>query len=242
MRLAIVSDVHGNYTALEAVVTSIERHGIDRVVHGGDLALGGCQPAEVIDLVRELGWPGVVGNTDEILWRPQGRAEQERAAPKLVAQLRLLYDVYAPATTALVGRERVAWLQGLAEQHRADSMLVVHASPASLWRAPDPDAGDDELTATYGSCGADMVVYGHIHRPFVRHCGALTVANAGSVGSSFDGDARASYLVVDDAAARVVRVEYDVEREADRLLRSGYPDAARIAQMRRGGAFVAVST
>ena len=69
MRLAIVSDVHGNLTALDAVIADIERRGADRIVHGGDLALGGCQPAERIDRVRELGWPGVVGNTDEVLCR-----------------------------------------------------------------------------------------------------------------------------------------------------------------------------
>src|SRR5919197_6191241 len=60
--LAIVSDIHGNLTALEAVVADIERRHVGRVLQGGDLALAGCQPAEVIDLVRELGWEGIVGN------------------------------------------------------------------------------------------------------------------------------------------------------------------------------------
>jgi 3',5'-cyclic AMP phosphodiesterase CpdA len=76
MRLAVVSDIHGNLTALEAVIADIERRAVDRVVHGGDLALIGCQPAEVIDRVRELGWPGIVGNTDELLWRPGSGARQ----------------------------------------------------------------------------------------------------------------------------------------------------------------------
>ena len=64
MRVALVSDVHGNLTALEAVVADIGRRGVDMTVHGGDLALMGPRPAEVVDRVRELGWPGVVGNTD----------------------------------------------------------------------------------------------------------------------------------------------------------------------------------
>jgi 3',5'-cyclic AMP phosphodiesterase CpdA len=68
VRLAVVSDIHGNLTALEAVIADIERRGVDRVVHGGDLALAGCQPVEVVDRVRELGWLGIVGNTDELLW------------------------------------------------------------------------------------------------------------------------------------------------------------------------------
>jgi len=82
MRLGVVSDIHGNLTALEAVIVDIERRAVDRVVHGGDLVLMGCQPAEVVDRIRELGWPGIVGNTDELLWRPEERAMQERSAPK----------------------------------------------------------------------------------------------------------------------------------------------------------------
>ena len=98
MRLAIVSDIHGNLTALEAVIADIERRGVDRVVHGGDLALVGCRPAEVIDRVRELEWSGIVGNTDELLWHPQEHAVQERKAPQLRDLLRMLFDQYAPAT------------------------------------------------------------------------------------------------------------------------------------------------
>jgi len=83
MRVAIVSDVHGNLTAFDAVLADVQRHAPDVVLHGGDLALMGAQPAEVIDRVRELGWRGVVGNTDEVLWRPEERQRQEALAPKL---------------------------------------------------------------------------------------------------------------------------------------------------------------
>jgi predicted phosphodiesterase len=81
VRLAVVSDIHGNLTALDAVIADLERREIDRVVHGGDLALAGCQPAEVIDRVRELGWLGVVGNVDELLWAPEEYDRQLRRAP-----------------------------------------------------------------------------------------------------------------------------------------------------------------
>src|SRR5437763_6228665 len=101
MRLAIVSDIHGILTALEAVIEDIERLGVDRVIHGGDLALSGAQPAEVIDRVRELGYAGVVGNTDELLWRPEEHAAQRRNAPKLRDLLRVLFEQHAPATREL---------------------------------------------------------------------------------------------------------------------------------------------
>ncbi len=68
------------------------------------------------------------------------------------------------------------------------------------------------------------------------------MTNSGSVGSPFDGDPRASYLLVDAGEAQIVRVEYDIEREVDLLLRSHYPDGQRIAEMRRRGKFVAVKS
>src|SRR6266516_2638628 len=116
MRIAVVSDIHGNLTAFEAVLADLERRGVDRVLHGGDLVLMGSQPAEVIDRVRDLGWQGVVGNTDEVLWRPEEQARQEDLAPKLGWLLRLIFRDYAPATMQLLGEERVAWLRDLPAQ------------------------------------------------------------------------------------------------------------------------------
>ena len=108
MRVAIVSDIHGNLTAFDAVVADIGRQAPDVVLHGGDLVLMGAQPAEVIDRVRELGWEGVVGNTDEVLWRPDEQQRQQARAPKLGPLLRLFFEQYAPATERLLGEERVA--------------------------------------------------------------------------------------------------------------------------------------
>src|SRR4051812_36403006 len=190
--LAIVSDIHGNMTALEAVIVDIEHREIEHVVHGGDLALGGCQPAQVLDCLTELGWPGVVGNTDEMLWRPEELERQVERAPKLREYLALLFDDYAPATVELLGEERLDRLRRLPAEHRDGGLVVVHASPGDLWRAPMPDADDEELLSTYGPLDGSIVVYGHIHRPFVRGLGELTVANSGSVGSPLDGDPRAS--------------------------------------------------
>lgn len=239
MRVALVSDIHGNLTALEAVIADIERRSPDAVIHGGDLVLMGVEPARVVDRVRELGWPGVVGNTDELLWRPEERERQERRAPKLSRLFHVLFDEYAPATRELLGEERLTWLRGLPAEERLGDLLVLHAAPGDLWRAPLPDATDDELALVYGDCPAAEVAYGHIHRPYVRPLGTLTVANSGSVGLPWDGDPRASYLLVDDGEPRVIRVEYDVEREAAAVERSGYPDALRLAEMRRRGRVLA---
>lgn len=238
MRIAIVSDIHGNLTAFEAVIADIQSKTPDLVLHGGDLALMGAQPAEIIDRIRELGWPGVVGNTDAALWHPEEQQHQEEIAPKLRPLLSLIFQQYTPATSAMLGHERVAWLRELPTEYRIEDLVLVHASPGDLWRAPTPDAHDDELSATFAPLDAATTVYGHIHRPYTRTVKQLTVANSGSVGLPWDGDARASYLLIDDGHARLIRVAYDTEREADLLLNSNYPDAPRLAEMRRTGAFI----
>jgi predicted phosphodiesterase len=237
-RVAVVSDLHGGLAALEAVVADLARRAPDAVVCGGDLALMGGQPAEVVRRVRELGWPAVVGNTDEVLWAPRERGHQARRAPQLQPLLDRIFGEYAPATLERLDPGEVEWLRGLPPQARVGDVLVLHATPGDLWRAPLPEASDDELRETYGALAARTVVYGHVHRPFVRALGDLTVANSGSAGMAWDGDPRASYVLVADDAVEVVRVEYDVERDAAALRSSGYPDAERLGEMRRRAGFL----
>jgi predicted phosphodiesterase len=238
VRLAIVSDVHGNLAALEAVIAELEQERPDLVVQGGDLVLGGAHPAEVVDRVIELGWPGVVGNTDELLWRPDQLNVQMARAPKLRDLLRVLFESQAPATRELLGSERLRRLRALPAEQVVDRVLLLHASPGDLWRAPPADAADEVLLETYAGRGGETVVYGHIHRPYVRVLPGLTVANSGSVGMPFDGDPRASYLLVEDGAPRVRRVAYDLDREIDALRARRYPDAEWLAERLRRGSFI----
>lgn len=235
MRIAILSDIHGNLRALEAVIRDIDRQSPDLVLQGGDLAVYGPRPAEVIDRIRELGWPGVVGNTDELLWNANARAVQEARAPKLHKWLSVLFDHAGPATKEMIGPDRLAWLQTLPLEQRIDDLLLIHASPGDLWRAPMPDADDANLKDVFGGNGAAMVIHGHIHRPYVRLIGRLTVVNSGSVGWPWDGDWRAAYVLIEDGKAAVRRVEYDLEGEISDLTSSGYPFADWVAAMQREG-------
>lgn len=237
MRIAVVSDVHGNLTALEAVIRDLRMTSPDVVVNGGDLVGSGSGPAEVIDRVRALGWPGVLGNTDEMLWRPE-RVEQTLSAPHFARLKHQILTRVVPVTRDAIGDERLAWLKTLPCGWSHDDTSVVHAGPDDPWRSPGAKAPDDELERVYTPLGTPRVVYGHIHHPFVRPLERLTVANSGSVSLSYDGDPRASYTVVDDDRIEIRRVEYDVEEEIARLRAARDPQAEWLAQMLRAGSFV----
>jgi len=99
-------------------------------------------------------------------------------------------------------------------------------------------ADDPEFENSYKGLNSAIVVYCHIHRPFVRKVGVMTVCNAGSVGSPYDGDPRSSYLLITDGNPVIRRVEYDVEKEVGRLLASDYPFKEWLAEMRRKGSYV----
>src|SRR5207248_9347961 len=139
MRIAILSDVHGNRTAFEAVLADLQQTSPDLVLHGGDLADGGASPVEIIDRIRDLGWQGVLGNTDEMLFRPASLEEfasRSSAPPALWTAIREM----AAATRAVLGEERIAWLSGLVRTRIEGPLALVHASPESTWRAPAPEA------------------------------------------------------------------------------------------------------
>ncbi|HEV7673476.1 MAG TPA: metallophosphoesterase family protein [Candidatus Angelobacter sp.] len=238
MRIAIISDIHGNLTALDAVLADLRPQKPDVVYQGGDVAFGGAQPAEVIDCIIQEGWKGVLGNTDEMLWDTSARPALEAAVPKLKSLFKVFFESCAPATSAMIGASRLAWLRALPTELRHECMALMHASPGNLWRAPMDTADDAEILKTYEPLNVSIVVYCHIHRPFIRKVGQMTVCNTGSVGSPYDGDPRASYLLIDEGKPAIRRVEYDIEKEVGRLLASDYPYKEWIAEMRRKGSYV----
>jgi predicted phosphodiesterase len=237
MRIAIVADIHGNLTALEAVLADLRETAPDLILHGGDLADNGSSPAEIIDHIRQLGWMGVAGNTDEMLFRPESLEEFascSEAPPELWSAVREM----AAVTREKLGEKRIAWLSRLPGIYVHPPLALVHASPESCWRAPGLEASDSELFSTYELLQQPMVFYGHIHRPFVRGIREadrqLIVANTGSVGLPYDGDPRASYLLLDDASTVTIRrVAYDIEKEVRLHTRNGLANAEWVARTLR---------
>jgi len=233
MRVAILSDIHGNLTAFQAVLSDLRRVSPDLVLHGGDLSDGGSSPIEILDAIRGLGWAGVMGNTDEMLVRPDSLEEfaaQSPAPPQLWAVVR---DI-ASATRSALGDDRLKWLSALPRTHHESGFAVVHATLQSCWQAPVANATDTELEEIYGPLGKPIIVFGHTHRPFVRKTARIeSVINMGSVGLPYDGDARASYLLLDGEEPQIRRVEYDIEKELTALSQCGLPGAEWTAKMLR---------
>jgi len=231
MRIAIVSDIHGNLTAFEAVLADLRQTSPDLILHGGDLADGGANPAEIVDRIRELGWPGVVGNADEMLFRPASLTEFASQSAQTLQPLFAAIEELASATREVIGQERLAWLQSMPRRQIHGPMALVHASPEIVWRAPAPEASDAELEAVYRPLGRPVAVYAHIHRSYIRRMPGLTVANTGSVSLSCDGDRRAAYLLLDNSEPVIRRVEYDVDKALKALADCGLPHASWIARM-----------
>jgi len=234
MRIAVVSDIHGNRTAFEAVLADLRDSSPDLILHGGDIADSGSSPVEIVDRIRDLGWQGVVGNTDEMLFRPDSLAEFAKGAPQLSALFATI-EKMAAATRDALGQERLEWLGRLPLTQVHGPMALVHASPEHIWRSPAPEASDEELSSVYSPVGKQIVFYGHVHRPFIRQIGELTVANAGSVSLSYDGDRRASYLLLDGSTPQIRRVEYEIEKELRALANSGIPHWEWIAKTLQSG-------
>jgi predicted phosphodiesterase len=228
MRVAIISDVHGNVRALEAVLGEVRARGpFDEIVNGGDLALGGPRPREAMDALRALGYPTVVGNTDQ--WLVGELDGLEAPAP-----LQAIRDW----ARRRLGSGDLAYLRALPISHRIEPpggppLVIVHATPTSTTASVNPDAPPETLVAMLAQAQTRYLAYGHIHKAYVREVGDGVVVNVGSVGLPFDGVPKPAWamLTLLDGRwqAEIVRVSYDTEAVARDLLESDHPAAATFA-------------
>jgi predicted phosphodiesterase len=101
MRIAVVSDIHGNRTAFEAILADLRQTSPDLILHGGDLADSGASPAEIVDRIRDLGWQGVVGNTDEMLFMPESLREFANQPPNMKPIVSVIEEMAAATREAL---------------------------------------------------------------------------------------------------------------------------------------------
>ena len=128
--------------------------------------------------VRDMNWPGVYGNTDEMLWRPH-RVSETLEAPPLHRIRDLILNHTIPATLRAIGNERLAWLRALPIRWSNDDLCVVHAGPDDVWQVTASNASDDEFDRVFRVLASKRVVYGtpsraldpppnHVHRRELR--------------------------------------------------------------------------
>ena len=236
MRIAILSDIHGNITALDAVLQDVERRGpFDHLVIAGDLCVFGPRPKEVIDRLRELPSEIVQGNTDRWLVDPDSMPTEDEPVSEIVAWTR---DRLEQADLTL--------LSGLGFSYevtpvRGHDLLVVHANPHDLVAPIYPDTDIGELTRLTENVMAEVMAFGHVHIAFVRKIGGLTLVDAGSVGMPRDGDTRASYVALewDGNLWKIAhhRVDYDLEATVEEIKKGRMPHAKERIQILRQASY-----
>lgn len=228
MRILVISDVHGNLAALEAVAA--EPH--DAVVCLGDIVGYGPEPAACVQWVRQASALTVQGNHDHALAFnvPAGCS----------ARFKRLAEATAPIGCAQVAPPDVGYLAELPRwaflAAGGARFMCVHATPRDPlfeYLGADETRWADELHGI----DADVLLVGHTHLQFDLHVGRQRVINPGSVGQPKDGDPRAAYAVIDDGEVLLRRAAYDPERTIDGLRAAGVaPDVvAVLGQVLRTG-------
>jgi predicted phosphodiesterase len=237
VRYALISDIHANQPALEAVLASIRRQpDVAAVYHLGDLVGYGPWPNETVKLIQELAISGVAGNYDSTVGTDYKHCGCRYEDP---VQEELSHASYN-WTRRHVSLETKAFLAGLPFRidllphggHTAGPRLVlVHASPTLntlYWTEDRDDAFCLKMAGLAGMKAGDVIAFGHTHIPWQREIGGIHFLNTGSVGRPKDGDRRAGYVLLDvngrEIRAETIRVSYDVERTMRGIRDSGLPE------------------
>jgi predicted phosphodiesterase len=245
VRLALLSDVHGNTHALDAVLADItSTGGVDEVWALGDLAAIGPDPCGALERLTAL--PAVrfvYGNTERYVstgQRPPPTLDDVAAQPALAAVYAEVAASFAWTEGAIAGTRWPAWLRTLPAELRLDlpdgtRLLAVHADPC---RDDGPGLGAHADADAIAAGRADLVCGGHTHRPYDGMVGATRIVNLGSVSNPLGHDLRASYVIVHASTSGYAvehrRVEYDRHAVIDQLERLRHPGRGWIIKHLRG--------
>jgi predicted phosphodiesterase len=235
MRYALISDIHANLQALDAVLADIDARGITAIYHLGDLTGYSSNPNEVVSRLRERTIPGVSGNYDSTVATDYKHCGCRSESPRQEELSHISYEW----TRAHVSPETKTFLGAL--PFRIDlrpsgghvsgpTITLVHATPVNnlVYVAEDrTDAFLSKMANQAGLESGDAICFGHTHKPWMRVVDGVHFINTGSVGRPKDGDWRASYVILDAAdaiKAAIVRVEYNVELAAKGVIDGGLPE------------------
>jgi predicted phosphodiesterase len=249
MRLAVLSDIHGNGLALDTVLDALHGMHIDRYVCLGDAIEGGPQPVHVVNRLRDLGCPVVLGNADAWLLTG-GDTGEEAIAPERAARLHDIRAWSLAQLSAEDGRTIAAYQPTVALTLEGGMrVLAYHGSPNSFDEVILPDIAQDKLAELLRGHNADLYCGGHTHVQFVRRLGTGPQLhfNPGSIGVAFSHhqpegthmlDPWAEFAIVEMQPGRSAIAFHRVALDVDRLIaiysHSDIPHSAQaIAQLQR---------
>ncbi|WP_105318430.1 metallophosphoesterase family protein [Thermus tenuipuniceus] len=207
MRILILSDLHGNTWALQAILRAAGP--VEAVLFAGDVVNYGPSPRGVVSWLRRVGAVAVRGNHDHAVAFGGNPKAAPRKAPLAGALLEWTKKALRP--------EDLAYLRSLplyaVWAGNGVRFALIHGSlqdPLYDYRL-DPQAGDEALMEAAESLRAEVVVFGHTHLPFIRRIGDRLFINPGSAGQPLDGDPRASFVLYEEGRAQLYRVQYDLQ-------------------------------
>jgi putative phosphoesterase len=230
MKIAVLSDIHGNLPALEAVVAHIEKWRPDRVFVAGDIINRGPRSLECLQLVLEKqeqqGWHIIRGNHEDYVLK-QARLEHRKDSPQHDLDQFVLY-------TYRQVQSQLPLLARLPEIHSESALdygeiRMVHASMRHNREGIYPETSASELRQMIAPA-PDVFITGHTHRALTRYLDGTLVVNVGSVGLPFDGDQRTGYAQLvwgsDHWQADLIRLDYDIKRAERDFYQTGFLEEA----------------
>ena len=226
-RVAVITDIHANLPALEAVLEAIESTGADAVYCGGDLVGYGPRPNEVCALVEKRGIPTIYGNYDYAI----GRDLEDCGCTYRDQHERELGQLSVDWTLEQTSGHSKDFMRALPFDLRFElgheRVRLVHGSPRKVneYLFESKPARTFERIAAGADC--DVLVFGHTHQPWIREYGGVLFVNCGSVGKPKDGDPRAAFALLELEGGRVVahieRVRYDAGAVGREIGAAGLP-------------------
>jgi len=226
MRIALLSDIHGNPIALDAVLKDVQAQGgVDTYWVLGDLAAIGHDPVGTLE--RLAGLPNVRftrGNTDRYVVtgeRPNPTFAAVESDPRLLLPFVEIAQSFAWTQGAITVTGWLPWLAALPLEQRAvlpdgTRLLGVHGAPGSDEFGVNPGLSQAELKSLFAGCAADLVCVGHTHWPLDVRVGSVHVVNLGSVSNPLPPDLRASYVMLEanDTGYRLQHRQVDYDHQA----------------------------
>jgi len=222
-RVAIFSDVHANLPALQAVLDEIDAAGIDRLYCGGDLVGYGPHPNEVCALLEERAIPTIYGNYDHAI----ARDEEDCGCAYITPHDRELGQLSVEWTLANTSQASKDYMRDLPFDLRFDvgrrSVHLVHGSPRKVNEYLFEDKPASLYERLAAAEDADVLVFGHTHKPWTAEFGGVLFVNSGSVGKPKDGDPRACWVELRGDDVIYHRVPYDADTVASEVRAAGLP-------------------